>query len=95
MTGDATAVQLEDIAQIAVTVPNLEQAKTFYRDVLGMKFLFDAGTMAFFQCGTVRLLLGTGNRTRAEPFSTTACRILKASMLRSNRRARCLCRARI
>lgn len=27
-----------------------------------MKFLFDAGTMAFFQCGTVRLMIGTGEQ---------------------------------
>lgn len=52
------AVHLEEIGQIAVTVANLEEAKAFYRDVLGMRFLFDAGTMAFFQCGTVRLLIG-------------------------------------
>jgi len=54
------AVQLGEIGQIAVTVTDLEAAKTFYRDVLGMRHLFDAGTMAFFQCGTVRLLIGAG-----------------------------------
>ena len=27
-----------------------------------MKFLFDAGTMAFFQCGPVRLMIGVGER---------------------------------
>ncbi|MGC2637855.1 MAG: VOC family protein [Acidobacteriaceae bacterium] len=53
-------VHLDEITQIAVTVSNLEEARTFYRDVLGMRFLFDAGTMAFFQCGGVRLLVGTG-----------------------------------
>jgi methylmalonyl-CoA/ethylmalonyl-CoA epimerase len=58
MTSDAVAVHLEEIGQIAVTVVNLEEAKAFYGDVLGMKFLFDAGRMAFFQCGTVRLLIG-------------------------------------
>ncbi len=59
----AGAVHLDEIGQIALTVSNLEESKTFYRDVLGMKFLFDAGTMAFFQCGTVRLLIGTGGQT--------------------------------
>ena len=54
-----TAVHLGEIGQIAVTVQNLEEAKSFYGDVLGMRHLFDAGTMAFFQCGTVRLLVGT------------------------------------
>jgi methylmalonyl-CoA/ethylmalonyl-CoA epimerase len=62
MTSETVAVHLDEIGQIAVTVANLEEAKAFYRDVLGMKFLFDAGTMAFFQCGTVRLLVGQGEQ---------------------------------
>jgi methylmalonyl-CoA/ethylmalonyl-CoA epimerase len=60
MTSETAAVHLDEIGQIAVTVGNLEEAKLFYRDVLGMRFLFDAGTMVFFQCGTVRLLIGQG-----------------------------------
>ena len=46
------------IAQIAITVENLERAKGFYRDVLGLKHLFDAPPgLAFFQCGETRLML--------------------------------------
>ncbi len=57
--GDAkSTVHLEEIAQIALTVQNLEEAKIFYRDTLGMRFLFDAETMVFFQCGPVRLMIG-------------------------------------
>ena len=52
------AVKLNEIGQIAITVRDLAKAKAFYQDVLGLTFLFDAGTMCFFQCGTVRLLLG-------------------------------------
>lgn len=51
-------MMIQDIAQIAFSVPNLEEAKVFYRDVLELKFLFEAGTMAFFQCGSVRLMIG-------------------------------------
>ena len=29
----------------------------FYRDTLGLKFLFDAANMAFFDCNGVRLML--------------------------------------
>jgi methylmalonyl-CoA/ethylmalonyl-CoA epimerase len=58
MAKEAAAVHLEEIGQIAMTVANLEEAKAFYGDVLGMRFLFDAGRMAFFQCGAVRLLIG-------------------------------------
>lgn len=47
------------IMQIAVTVSDLDRSVAFYRDLLGMAFLFNAGTMAFLQCGEVRLLLGT------------------------------------
>ncbi len=54
------AVQLSDIMQVALTVNDIAEAKIFYRDVLGMQFLFDAGTMAFFQCCGVRLLIGAG-----------------------------------
>ena len=51
-------VQLEDIGQISLTVRDLKRAKDFYQNTLGMKFLFDAGTMAFFQCGAIRLMIG-------------------------------------
>jgi methylmalonyl-CoA/ethylmalonyl-CoA epimerase len=54
----AEMVQLDEIGQIALTVTDLVRAKEFYRETLGMKFLFDARTMAFFQCGTVRLMIG-------------------------------------
>lgn len=54
------AVKVEGFAQIAVTVSDLEAARVFYRDGLGLQHLFDAGTMAFFDCGGVRLLVETG-----------------------------------
>ena len=47
------------IMQIAVTVSDLDRSVAFYRDRLGMAFLFNAGTMTFLQCGDVRVLLGT------------------------------------
>jgi methylmalonyl-CoA/ethylmalonyl-CoA epimerase len=57
------SVQLSDIGQIALTVRDLARAKDFYQHTLGMKFLFDAGTMVFFQCGAVRLLLGLAEQS--------------------------------
>jgi methylmalonyl-CoA/ethylmalonyl-CoA epimerase len=50
---------LARIGQIAITVQDLERAVAFYRDTLGMRFLFDAGTLAFFDCAGVRLMLST------------------------------------
>ena len=49
---------LESIGQIAINVKDPARARAFYRDVLGLKHLFDAGpSLAFFQCGGVRLML--------------------------------------
>lgn len=48
---------LDTIGQIAVPVHDLERAVAFYRDTLGMRFLFEAPGMAFFDCGGVRLML--------------------------------------
>jgi len=50
---------LSAIGQVAVTVADLDRATAYYRDVLGMSLLFQAPGMAFFQCGDVRLLLGS------------------------------------
>jgi methylmalonyl-CoA/ethylmalonyl-CoA epimerase len=47
------------IAQLLVPVDDLSKAILFYRDVLGLPFLFEAPPqMAFFDCGGVRLLVG-------------------------------------
>lgn len=50
-------LKLDNIGQIAVNVADLETAVTFYRDTLGMKFLFQFPGLAFFDCNGVRLLL--------------------------------------
>ena len=64
-----TAVHLQEITQIALTVNDLNRATEFYRDTLGMTFLFEAGQMAFFQCGTMRLMIGLAEKPVA-PAST-------------------------
>ncbi|AXC09423.1 Glyoxalase/bleomycin resistance protein/dioxygenase [Acidisarcina polymorpha] len=56
------AVRLDAIGQIALTVQDLAISKEFYQNTLGMQFLFDAGTMAFFQCGTTRLMIGVAEK---------------------------------
>ena len=51
-------VNLNQIGQIAITVRDLQRAVSFYRDVLGMRHLFDGGPrLSFFDCGGVRLML--------------------------------------
>ena len=55
----AESFGLSELGQIALTVGDLPRAVAFYRDALGMKFLFEAPPrMAFFDCGGIRLLLG-------------------------------------
>ncbi len=49
---------LNQIGQISIPVRNLERSIAFYRDTLGMRFLFQAPPgLAFFMCGEVRLML--------------------------------------
>jgi methylmalonyl-CoA/ethylmalonyl-CoA epimerase len=50
-------VSLSEIGQIAIVVKDIARATGFYRDKLGMKYLFSAGNLAFFDCGGVRLML--------------------------------------
>lgn len=57
MQRDATP-RLGQIGQIAVTVSDLERAVGFYRDKVGLAFLFQVPNMAFFDCDGVRLMLG-------------------------------------
>jgi methylmalonyl-CoA/ethylmalonyl-CoA epimerase len=58
MTAETPAIHFDNIGQIALTVTDLARSKGFYQHTLGMKFLFDAGTMAFFQCGDIRFMIG-------------------------------------
>ena len=56
---NSNSFALNEIGQIAINVKELAKSVDFYRDVLGIQFLFEAPPqMAFFQCGSVRLLLG-------------------------------------
>jgi methylmalonyl-CoA/ethylmalonyl-CoA epimerase len=49
---------LSTIGQIAIAVRDLPRAVEFYRDKLGIQFLSQSSTMAFFDCDGIRLLLG-------------------------------------
>ena len=51
-------IGLSQIGQISIYVHDLQRAIVFYRDTLGMKFLFEVPNMAFFDCGGIRLMLG-------------------------------------
>ena len=51
-------MSLSTIGQISMNARDVARATDFYRDALGLKFLFTAGTMSFFDCGGTRLMLG-------------------------------------
>jgi len=53
-----TANLLSEISQAAMTVDNVDRAVNFYRDTLGLKLLFRVPNMAFFECGSMRILMG-------------------------------------
>ncbi len=60
MNSPAPFSGVSKIGQIAITVGEVAKATVFYRDVLGLKFLFPAGpTMAFLAAGSVRIMLTT------------------------------------
>jgi methylmalonyl-CoA/ethylmalonyl-CoA epimerase len=55
--------ELTQIGQIAINVRDLQRAVAFYRDTLGMRFLFQApGGLAFFDVGGMRLMLGIAEK---------------------------------
>jgi predicted enzyme related to lactoylglutathione lyase len=55
-----TEYKLSEIRQIAITVSDVGTALPFYRDVLGLTFLFSpAPNLAFLVAGSVRIMLST------------------------------------
>lgn len=56
--GETADFGLGQIGQIAVPVTDIERSIRFYRDVLGMRFLFQAPPgLAFFDLNGIRLML--------------------------------------
>jgi methylmalonyl-CoA/ethylmalonyl-CoA epimerase len=53
----ASEVGIRRIGQIAITVRDVGRARAFYRDVLGLRHLFDAPGLSFLDCDGVRLML--------------------------------------
>jgi methylmalonyl-CoA/ethylmalonyl-CoA epimerase len=66
MSSPAAGPQLAQIGQISLSVTNIDRAVAFYRDSVGLKFLFQVPNLAFFDCGGIRLMLdipeGSGER---------------------------------
>jgi extradiol dioxygenase family protein len=56
-------MSLGKIAQIALSTRDLPRAVAFYRDVVGLKLLFEVSGMAFFDAGGTRLMIGAAHFT--------------------------------
>ena len=50
-------IRLSSLLQVSMRVQDIDRAVAFYRDVLGARFLFQAGQLAFFDLDGVRLML--------------------------------------
>jgi len=51
------SLKLGSIGQISRSVTDIKQTEVWYGKVLGLPHLYTFGTLAFFDCGGVRLLL--------------------------------------
>lgn len=76
MPDAANSPTLGPIGQIAVNAKDLPRAVRFYRDALGMRFLFEAPKMAFFDAAGVRLMLAVADEPElAHPSSILYFRV--------------------
>jgi methylmalonyl-CoA/ethylmalonyl-CoA epimerase len=67
----AQPFHLTTIGQIAVPVADLDRAVAFYRDTLGMTFLFQAPPgLAFFDLAGIRLLLDVPAKAQPQNYSS-------------------------
>ncbi len=57
MSGMEAGFEIISIGQIAIVVHDLPKAVEFYRDKLGLRFLYEFPGLAFFDCGGVRIML--------------------------------------
>jgi methylmalonyl-CoA/ethylmalonyl-CoA epimerase len=68
---EGAAFGLDRIGQIAVPVEDIDAAVVFYRDVLGMRFLFQVPPgLAFFDCAGVRLMLDAPAKAAPESYGS-------------------------
>jgi predicted enzyme related to lactoylglutathione lyase len=57
-----SSTSLAVIGQIAMVAKDVNRATAFYRDRLGMKFLFEFPGLSFFDCAGVRLMISKAEK---------------------------------
>jgi catechol 2,3-dioxygenase-like lactoylglutathione lyase family enzyme len=58
MSYDPMSLAGRPLMQVGLTVRDLDRARAYYRDLLGLPLLFEVGGMMFFQLGGMRLMIG-------------------------------------
>ena len=61
---------LKSIGQIGIPVKDINRAILFYKDLLELPLLFNMGSMAFFNCNGVRLMLSLPEKEQFENASS-------------------------
>jgi DNA-binding CsgD family transcriptional regulator/catechol 2,3-dioxygenase-like lactoylglutathione lyase family enzyme len=70
-----TQLGIQNIAQVSLYIQDVERANAFYRDALGLQYLFTFGNLTFFDCGGVRLYLSIPEQGEWRPGSVLYFRV--------------------
>jgi catechol 2,3-dioxygenase-like lactoylglutathione lyase family enzyme len=57
MNSPTLGIGITGLRQIAINAHDIDRATAFYQDRLGLRLLFRAGKLTFFDCGGVRLMV--------------------------------------
>jgi catechol 2,3-dioxygenase-like lactoylglutathione lyase family enzyme len=77
MNPEPASLGITSLGQIAINAHDIERATAFYRDKLGLRLLFTAGKLAFFDCGGIRLMLDVAEKPEFDhPSSILYFRVL-------------------
>jgi catechol 2,3-dioxygenase-like lactoylglutathione lyase family enzyme len=60
--GSELSLSGRKLVQVGLTCRDLDRARAFYRDTLGLPLLFEGGNMLFFQLEGLRLMVGLAHK---------------------------------
>lgn len=66
---------IQGVGQVSIGIREVDRAVAFYRDTLGLSYLFTFGNFAFFDCGGVRLFLAIADDGVWTPSSVVYLRV--------------------
>lgn len=82
-----TTFALGPVGQIALSVASTDHAEAFFAEKLGLRKLFRFGTLVFFDCGGLRLMIEQ-NETAVKNASPIYFRVADISLARRELEAR-------